>query len=114
MLAEHPAVGIGVGGFNYQYADILYLINRSERPPDNAQNWYRQQLAELGWLGSAGWIAWTGMFIWMLIRRGSADRDVLLSAVKGAVVGLGAASLVGMPTQDAAASIILWSLRPGV
>ena len=54
MIAEHPLVGVGLGGFNYLYADMLYLMSGSERPPDNAQNWYRQQLTELGVLGSAG------------------------------------------------------------
>src|SRR5439155_1243980 len=106
MFAEHPAVGIGVGGFYYQAADILYLINHSERPPDNAQNWYRQQLAELGILGSAGWIVWLGVCLWMLLfRRGPDDRPGTAGAVKGSMIGLAAASLLGIPTQDTAASI---------
>ncbi|HEV3214153.1 MAG TPA: O-antigen ligase family protein [Vicinamibacterales bacterium] len=106
MIAEHPAVGIGIGGYNYQYADILYLMNGTTLPTDNAQNWYRQQLAELGLLGSVGWIAWASIFIWMLVVcHGSDPRRILVSAVKGAVVGLGVASLLGMPTQDTAASI---------
>jgi hypothetical protein len=106
MIAEHPFVGVGVGGFYYQYADALYLIHRPVLPVDNAQNWFRQQLAELGLLGSAGWIVWTGMFLWMLVRhRGPDDRRAMVGAAKGAVIGLAAASLVGMPTQDTAASI---------
>jgi hypothetical protein len=53
-----------------------------------------------------GWIVWTGMFLWMLVRhRGPDDRRATVGAVKGAVLGLGAASLLGMPTQDTAASI---------
>jgi hypothetical protein len=119
MIAEHPFVGVGVGGFYYQYADALYLLNRSINgsvippdnaqnviPPDNAQNWFRHQLAEFGLLGSAGWMAWTGMVLWMLVRRhGPDDRRAMVGAAKGAVIGLGVASLVGMPTQDTAASI---------
>ena len=106
MFAEHPAVGIGVGGFYYQAADILYLINHTERPPDNAQNWYRQQLAELGILGSVGWIVWLGMCLWtFMFRRGPGDRSAIVGGVKGSITGLGAASLLGIPTQDAAASI---------
>jgi hypothetical protein len=34
---------------------------------DNAQSWYRNQLAELGLLGSVGWLAWSvmlGIFAW--------------------------------------------------
>jgi hypothetical protein len=106
MFAEHPAVGIGVGGFYYQAADILYLINHSERPPDNAQSWYRQQLAELGLVGSVGWIVWMGMWIWLFaFRRGPGDRSAIAGAVKGSMIGLAAASLLGIPTQDTAASI---------
>jgi hypothetical protein len=106
MIAEHPLVGIGPGGFNYLYADTLYLMGGTVRPPDNAQNWYRQQLAELGLLGSAGWIVWAALFGWALIScRGPRDRLPMIAALKGSVLGLAAASLLGMPTQDTAASI---------
>lgn len=106
MIAEHPFVGVGVGGFNYQYSDALHLIFGSTRPPDNAQNWYRQQLAELGLFGSVGWIVWIGMFLWVLVRRhGLPQQHAMVGAVKGALVGFAVASLLGMPAQDAAASI---------
>jgi hypothetical protein len=117
MVAEHPLVGVGVGGFHFQFGDLLYRINRTGRPPDNAQNWYRQQLAEFGVLGSMGWIAWMVMFVWMLARRPDADkRSVIAGAAKGAILGLAAASLLGMPTQDTAASITFvvvayWCMR---
>jgi len=117
MVAEHPLVGVGIGGFHFQFGDLLYRINRTGRPPDNAQNWYRQQLAEFGVLGSLGWIAWTLMFVWMLARRPDADkRSAIAGAVKGAILGLAAASLLGIPTQDTAASITFvvfacWCMR---
>ena len=106
MVAEHPFVGVGVGGFMYQHGEVLYRMNRTERPPDNAQNWYRQQLAELGVLGSLGWIACLVVFMWMLARYRDVDqRGVMAGAAKGAILGLAAASMLGIPTQDAAASI---------
>jgi hypothetical protein len=107
MVAQHPFVGVGVGGFYYQFRDVLYRMNRnSERPLDNAQNWYRQQLAELGLVGSLGWIAWLAMFTWMLARCPDPEGSrVKAGAAKGAVFGLATASLFGMPTQDTAASI---------
>jgi hypothetical protein len=117
MVAEHPLVGVGVGGFHFQFGDLLYRINRTGRPPDNAQNWYRQQLAEFGVLGSMGWIAWIVMFVWMLARRPDTEkRSVIAGAAKGAVLGLSAASLLGIPTQDTAASITFvvfacWCMR---
>ena len=108
MIAEHPFVGVGVGGFNYQYGDVLYRMNGTERPPDNAQNWYRQQLAELGLLGSIGWITWLMTFVWMLVHCPDATgKRLMAGGAEGAVLGLAAASLLGMPTQDAAASISL-------
>jgi hypothetical protein len=108
MIAEHPLVGVGVGGFNYQHGEVLYRLNRTERPPDNAQNWYREQLAELGLVGSLGWIAWLIMFIWMLVRCPDASgQHVMAGAVKGAILGLAAASMLGIPTQDTAPSITL-------
>jgi O-antigen ligase len=106
MVEEHPFVGVGVGGFNYQYSDVLFRINGTSRPPDNSQNWYRQQLAELGLLGSIGWITWLVMFAWILVRRPDLEGERLTAgAAEGAVLGLAAASLLGMPTQDAAPSI---------
>jgi hypothetical protein len=97
---------VGVAGFNYQYGEVLYRVWKAERPPDNAQNWYRQQLAELGVVGSLGWIIWMALFAWMLIRCPDADGTRVTSgAVKGAILGMAAASMLGMPTLDAAVSI---------
>jgi hypothetical protein len=117
MIVEHPLVGVGVGGFNYQYGDVLYLLNGTGRPADNSQNWFRQQLAELGLLGSAGWIVWMVMFVWMLLKRPDpAGRRLISAAAKGAIVGLVSASLLGMPTQDTAVSIsfvviVCWCMK---
>jgi hypothetical protein len=117
MIAAHPLAGVGIGGFHFQFGDVLYRMNGSGRPPDNAQNWYRQQLAELGVLGSVAWIAWLAAFTWMLARRPDAEGSrVIAGGVKGAILGLAAASLLGIPTQDAAASITFvvfacWCMR---
>jgi O-antigen ligase len=106
MIAEHPVVGVGVGGFNYLYGQVLYRMNHSVLPPDNAQNWFRQQLAELGVLGSLGWMVAVAIFSWALVRRPDGERNrVKAGAAKGGILGLAAASMLGMPTQDAAASI---------
>ena len=102
MIAEHPLVGVGVGGFHTQVPDAAYLDGGDGLPSDNAQNWFRHQLAELGLLGSAGWIVFCGSFLWMLLRRVPDDERWMAGAVKGGIVGLGVASLLGMPTQDVA------------
>jgi O-Antigen ligase len=105
MIKEHPLVGVGLGGFNYQYGDVLARMG-VELKPDNAQNWFRQQIAELGIVGSIGWILWLLLFLVVLVRCPDAEGSGLkISAAKGGIVGLASASLLGMPTQDAAASI---------
>ena len=106
MIAEHPVVGIGLGSFSLHVTDAAYLASQRVMVPDNAQNWYRHQLAETGLLGSVGWIAWAGLFVWMLARQSGPEGERrLVGAAKGAVVGLGITSLFGMPTQDAAVSL---------
>ena len=39
-----------------------------EVPFDNAQNWFRHQLAELGIVGCAGWLLWIVLFAGTLVR----------------------------------------------
>jgi O-antigen ligase/polysaccharide polymerase Wzy-like membrane protein len=102
MIAEHPLVGVGLGGFHAQVSDFAYLNEGVGIVADNAQNWFRHQLAELGLLGSAGWLAFCGSFLWMIFRSVPDDERWIAGAVRGGIVGLGAASLLGMPTQDAA------------
>ena len=102
MIVEHPLVGVGLGGFHTQVADAAYLDAGAGLPSDNAQNWFRHQLAELGLLGSAGWLVFCGSFLWMLVRKVPDDERWMAGAAKGSIVGLGMASLLGMPTQDVA------------
>jgi hypothetical protein len=128
MIAEHPFVGVGIGNFSLQVADVAHLTQHRVMVPDNAQNWYRHQLAETGLLGSVGWIVWTGLVVWLLIRRRSPRSDAVsaqpdrpserhdVGAAKGALVGLGVTSLLGMPTQDAAVTLTFigfafWCIR---
>jgi hypothetical protein len=118
LIADHPLVGVGVGGFHVQVADAAYLNGYSGGlPSDNAQNWFRHQLSELGVLGSVGWAVFCGAFLWMLLRRRApGGARVMAGAVKGSVTGLGFASLLGMPTQDAAVLftflvLVFWFVR---
>lgn len=115
-ILDHPLVGIGTGNFNTQAPDWMFrrtgfLIF----VPDNAQNWYRHQFAELGLLGSLGWIAWTLLVARALVRHRN-DGPMRVAAVKGGVVGVACASLLGMPAQDSAVWLTFvvfafWCLR---
>src|ERR1700730_3327923 len=101
MIRDHPMFGVGVGSFHLLTADYGKLIGYNGfLVPDNAQNWFRHQLAEFGVLGSVGWIVWVAAFAVFLLRAPirAADRFAA-STLKGALVALAVISLVGMPTQ---------------
>lgn len=108
MIREHPVVGVGVGSFNMLSSDYTWLAG-NRGPFDNAQNWFRHQFAELGLVGSVGWILWVILFAATLIRtRGEGDRRVPSLAIKGALVGFGAISMLGVPAQSTAVTLTFW------
>jgi hypothetical protein len=77
-------------------------------PPDNAQNWLRHQVVELGFLGAAGWIVWCGAFALtvLAVRRGQPATAWIPRAM---LVAFATISLVGMPAQEAATAITFWT-----
>ena len=106
MIGDFPVFGVGVGGFHAMQADFARLHGLPVGPPDNAQNWYRHQFAELGVAGSVGWLWWAVLFGAFLLRRASKEPPVY--AARGMVVAFAAVSLVGMPGQEVPASITFW------
>ncbi|MEO8259444.1 MAG: O-antigen ligase family protein [Acidobacteriota bacterium] len=116
MIIDHPLVGVGLGGFHTQVSDAAYLEGGASLPSDNAQNWFRHQLAETGLLGSAGWLVFIALFLWQLVRGVRADESLMAGAARGSIVGVGMASLLGMPTQDIAVFVallvfVVWSFK---
>ena len=67
-IRDTPWVGVGVGAFTLMSMDYVRAGGGPEIPFDNAQNWFRHQLAELGVIGCAGWLLWVGLFAGTLIR----------------------------------------------
>ena len=112
MIRQHPLVGVGAGGFSILVPDYSKIVGSPFLiPRDNAQNWFRHQLAEFGVLGSVGWILWTLSFGWfVLVRARSAREQLAVGVLKGALVALVLVSLVGMPTQNAAVALTLWTI----
>lgn len=111
IIADSPYVGVGVGAFRLLVPDVSHELGHGRLEPDNAQNWFRHQLAEFGVIGSVGWVIWVALFVWLLITGRAVEgaaRQVHL--VRGALVALGLASLVGMPTENAAVVITFWVL----
>jgi hypothetical protein len=110
IIADQPAVGIGVGTFHALVIDYSHeLIPRPPVGGDNAQNWIRHQLAELGLIGSVGWAAFMLMLFASLIRGSRPSREPAAIVVAGAIVGLGLASMLGMPTQHALVLMTCWT-----
>lgn len=113
MVRDSPAVGIGAGTFELIFPDYSYVVTkgRTRSHFDNAQSWYRHQLAELGLVGSLGWIAWVavfGAFVW----RAAPSREGLTEAtgVKAAIVAVVAISFIAMPTRNTIVSLTFWPL----
>ena len=48
MVNEHPIDGVGVGTFHSLSHDFGKIARSHHRQPDNAQNWFRHNIAELG------------------------------------------------------------------
>jgi hypothetical protein len=106
MIRQFPIFGIGIGCFHVMVSDFTdggLLI------ADNAQNWYRHQLAELGMIGSLGWIAWVLAFGWFVVKRHPGEPRAT-SIVRGMLIGFALISLVGMPSQSPAVTFTFWTI----
>jgi hypothetical protein len=109
MIREHPWSGVGVGSFHtlvHDYASASGL----DIPPDNAQNWFRQQVAELGVLGSVAAFAWCLLFLRALAARARDARFAASARVlRGPLIALGLVSLVGVAGQSTPIVITFWT-----
>jgi O-antigen ligase len=110
MIRESPFFGVGVGSFHLLVSDFARLSSPGGTfPPDNAQNWYRHQLAEVGLLGSVGWIAWVVLFAGFVLRRHDSSPPAAWT-VRGMLLAFAMISLLGMPGQDVSVTITFWTL----
>ena len=112
MIEQHPIVGTGPGSFFFLVPDYSLMTGSAPLPPDNAQNWYRHQLAEFGVLGSIGWIAWVVTFGWFVVtaRAGRAADRLTIAGLRGILVALAIISLVGMPAWNPAVTLTFWTM----
>lgn len=109
VIRENPWTGAGVGAFTLLSADYARFGGGPFIPYDNAQNWFRHQLAELGALGSVGWLVWAVLFGLTLARtRGEGLSRPTSMAIKGSLLGIAAASMLGVPTQSFAVALTFW------
>jgi hypothetical protein len=109
MVKQLPVTGVGAGNFYSLFPDYAFGLVGERFHIDNAQSWYRHQVAELGIVGSVGWIWWLGAFGWMLVTtRGDAQTRFQAGALKSALVAIAVVSLVSMPTQVIPVSLTVW------
>jgi hypothetical protein len=108
MIREFPLAGVGLGSF---HGFVTEYGRRAGRwlPPDNAQSWLRQQIAELGFVGAAGWIVWVVAFGVFVLTPHKGEPPSAWTA-RGIVVAFGVLSLLAMPGQDLMVVITFWTL----
>jgi hypothetical protein len=102
-ISEHPATGVGIGAFNLLAGDFGRTAYGAMLGPDNAQNWWRQQIVELGFLGAGPSLAFSFLIL-LVVGSARAREDARWSALVLRVVllGVGFISLVAVPTQQPA------------
>jgi hypothetical protein len=101
MTREFPLTGVGAGSYRILAPDYWRAMANDALPLDNAQNWWRHQIAELGVLGGAMIIAFSVLVAWQVVTGRARDHDVAsASTVRGLLIGLGVTSFFGMPTQN--------------
>jgi len=106
MLRETPWTGVGPGMYHVIAPDYWRVSRQMTLAFDNAQNWWRHEAAELGALGALPVIAWSLLLAAGLLtaapRAGRSDAFL----PRALLAGIGAASLLGMPTQNPI--VLLW------
>jgi len=111
MVRDYPLTGVGVGSFNWMAPDFWRAMAHDKLPFDNAQNWWRHQVAELGVIASLPILIWSCLIAWLVFtRRSRPGERIETETLRGLLFGIGAASLVGMPTQNPIVLLIFFYL----
>jgi hypothetical protein len=93
-------VGIGLGSYQVLSPDYWRREANDALPFDNAQNWWRHQVSELGATGSAALVLWSALIAWqVLTARARSDRREEAWIVRALVIAIGIGSLIQVPTQ---------------
>lgn len=101
IIRDYPLTGVGVGSFNWMAPDYWRTMAQDKLPFDNAQNWWRHQVAELGVVASLPILIWSLLIAWLVLtRRSRPDARIETQTLRGLLAGIGVASLLGMPTQN--------------
>lgn len=112
MVKEHPIDGVGVGMFHtvvHDFATLRGYTGEDAIPADNAQNWWRHNLAELGVAGSLPLLWWCVALGYLLFSRHTNGNRFSFGLLRGVVIGFAVASMFGVPAQSMAVVITFWT-----
>ena len=76
MTREYPLTGVGAGSYRVLAPDYWRAMANDSLPLDNAQNWWRHQIAELGVFGGALSSAFSVLVGWRVSLAASVEHDV--------------------------------------
>lgn len=104
MIVDHPWVGTGPGMFAGLVGDYAKQTTGLILPPDNAQNWWRHQAAELGLLGALPAFVCSLLALAALL---GARRSRQSAAAAAPLVGVGLLALMSPPTAHPILQVII-------
>ena len=110
IVREHPLTGVGTGAYRYLAPDYWRAMADASLPLDNAQNWWRHQLAELGLIGGAFILIWSAVLAWRLTTSPRPGHELPGWTLRALLAGIAVVSLFGMPTQNAVALLLFFLL----
>lgn len=106
LIADHPWVGVGPGAFGNVISDYAQEALGYRLPPDNAQNWWRQQLADFGIIGGVGAV-WCSLLALLAVLRSWRRSPDATTASPTPLVALGLMALVSPPTQHPILQVLM-------
>ena len=109
MVKSYPLEGVGVGMF-HTVAHDFGRLRRYNITPDNAQNWFRHMIAELGLIGFIPVLWWCVVLAMLMFSRAPSGDRLSIGMLRGVLIGFGVASMFGVPGQAAAVAITVWVL----
>ena len=109
MIKEHPIEGVGPGLFHALSHDFGTVAGHTIPQPDNAQAWWRHNLAELGVVGFIPLLLWCIVFGRQMFAADQSGDRVSSGMLRGVLIAFFIASLFGMPSQSVAIAITFWA-----
>ena len=105
LIADHVWFGVGPGAFANLIPDYAREAIGTPLPPDNAQNWWRQHVADFGLIGGAGGVLCSLLTLVAVVRWWRRPSEA--SASPAPLVALGLMAFVSPPTQHPLLQVLI-------